>query len=655
MIRLLASIGALMLMSACGGGADNTHSARPALGPSTVSPSTGTLLPILNTANIQFFGSQQVATKSTVGFAILAKNNMQIESVRWQQTEGELLTILATNSQTIGFDVPSSGSYTLQAHVKLKNQNHTSTYTINFSAADNQRSANVRLDHTVTELGKVSLHLGDKANKLVASVQWTQTAGPQAQNPDIKDDFLFFDAPSVTQDEVINYRADITYDDGTSAFDDVLITVKNVDFTDDGLFLNSETVISEDIFAANQNSPFKQALQRCIYNNNIPARPDCSFSELPLLGMSTNGETPSVSDILDRTLVSHPWMAERFENYLTNSSVGLDMRNLLRAVSAVVISYDVRPSFYWVATGAIYLDANSFWQTPQERDTLNDVPDYRSNFGSDLQFKVFWRYTKNNDYYPATSYPKQNRTQRTFADVEASISWLMYHELAHANDFFPPSAWPYISTNLTPLDYFQSRGSSSDILDATYPLRSDEMHALAQVRYRNETATNLQKSYVGADIADFFEPDIAPSFYAYLTTREDFATLFERYMMLYRLDSHADIAIIDATDNDDFIVAWGQRNRITDIALRDRVSFVVQRVYPEITDVRESFTLLPEPIMMDTNLGWFDNLAISTDTSTDQNERTRSKAKTNLSTSEKHMRASLDGLDIHAGKPETSK
>ena len=93
--------------------------------------------------------------------------------------------------------------------------------------------------------------------------------------------------------------------------------------------------------------------------------------------------TPDIEDILNRTLVSHQWM-KRFEQYLRDSVVGQDMLNLLRGVTAVVISAEVRPSFYWAVTGAIYLDADN-WLTPVERDTLNEAPDYRAGFGAELQ------------------------------------------------------------------------------------------------------------------------------------------------------------------------------------------------------------------------------------------------------------------------------
>ena len=114
---------------------------------------------------------------------------------------------------------------------------------------------------------------------------------------------------------------------------------------------------------------------------------------------------------MSRVVVSHPWMGERFKAFLEQYDQNDDFKNLLRATTAIVISYDVRPSFYWAATGAIYLDPNYLWLTQAERDTINEAPDYRSGFGAELQFEMLWRYVKDNDY--ANQYfPLEQRVNR---------------------------------------------------------------------------------------------------------------------------------------------------------------------------------------------------------------------------------------------------
>lgn len=645
------------LIQGCGGSDSGSMAGTPSnpnyCNQSASVSSTGSLSPIIDNQVLQIFGNLQVETGGATGFAIIPKGALEVDNINWMQSAGPTLVFMASNSQTIGFDVQESGNYSLKVAVKMVGETSPTTYDIDFSAASGQNKATIRLDHTVTELGKVSLHIGIPENKVLQDVQWTQVAGPRVLNAEENEDFLFFDAPSVNQDSIVSYSANVTYSDGSTDNDDVIITVKNTDFEENGLFCGNDIIISEDLFAYQQDSPYKLALEQCVYNNKIPNPPICTFATLPMLGMETN--SPTIDDVLNRTLVSHKWMGDRFADYLQNSPAGQDILLLLRGVTAVVISYDVRPSFYWSATGAIYLDANNFWQTPSERDTLNDAPDYRANFGSDLKFSVYWRYTKNNEYYPKARIDKQDRINRDFSDVEASISWLMYHELAHANDFFPASSWASINTNITPLSYSRSNTTSSDTLVNNFPLRSDEMHSLAQVRFNNSTPTNIEKNYTGTDIEGFFSPDIAASFYSYYTEREDFATLVERYMMLYRLDSEADVAIIEGTTaSDEPLVVWGQRNRISDSSLEDRTVFAVNKVYPELEDVRTTLRTLPSPILMNRNQGWFENINISPSENNavdSQSVRRKLPLRKTYTLEQMEKLAQQDSSNIHKGKP----
>lgn len=637
---MLACIGCL---SGCGG--SDTQLPTPSSPPPDFSPapSTGDVSPIVEGNSAFVFGQTEAFVGDAVGFGIVAKKDEL--SVQWQQIAGPELKILANNSQGIGFDLHAAGQYTLVANI-TQSDGQTEGLTIDLSVSEAIRpEVQVRLDHAVTELGKVSLHAQSTTSKSIANIQWSQVAGPQIQQAQFQDAFAFFDAPSVDKDEIIVMRADVQFNDGTSASDDAIVTVVNVAFDTDGLFYTNDFIITADMHAYNPNSPWKAALESCVYNNQIPSRPNCSFNQLPLIGTQNN--SPTVQDILDRTLVSHPWMGDKFKAFLENSAAGPDMLLLLRGVTAVIISYDVRPSFYWVATGAIYLDARNFWESPQERDTLNDQPDFRSDFGNELGFSVFWRYTKDNQYYPSGNYPKETRTTRPFSDVEASISWLMYHELAHANDFFPPNSWQSVDMNTSPLDYFQNNGANSDVLTSLYPLRSDEMHALADVRFGGTTPTAVQRNYRGTDVETFFTPDIAPSFYAYYTIREDYATLVERFLMLYRLGAEADLAIIDGETNSDFNVVWGQRNRISTPALAERTAFAVTRVYPELGNITALQQQMPVARLMNPNNGWFGNLDLSP------------SSESNISTLQANFdmkqRAVLDQRRPHENRPRVPK
>ena len=602
-----------LILAACGGSSsDNSPNGRPTIPPPVETDIVGTIEPLMRVGNVSLFGDADMTTMGSYGFALIPDESTNIESVRWTQLSGPSLTILAPNSQTIGFDIREAGDYSLSANINTNSGTQTIQHSFSVQES-NLIQANVRLDHTVTERGKVSLRVGSLNGDITgASVTWTQTAGPRVLDfaqGETTPSFLTFNLPEVSNDEVIQIRANVTFADGTTAADTSIMTVKDANINDEAFLPSIGIVTSEDMFAFNANSPYKQALESCVYNN-VNAR-SCNFSQLPLIGQVH--DMPTVDDILDRTVVSHPWMGERFRGYLEQSAAGQDMLALLRGVTAVVISYDIRPSFYWTATGAIYLDARNFWGTAAERDTLNEAPDFRSNFGSTLQVGVFWRYVKDNQpYMPGQRFSINERESRTFEALEADISWLMYHELGHANDFFPPSLWPSLSMSTNPLAAFRANGTDSDSMIQSFPLTSAQLKDLAQVSFAGQDPNTAQRGYTGDDIQRFFEPDSASSYYSYLNEREDYATLFERFMMQYRLGASADVGIINTVDNPTFDVTWGQRDRFNDPKVQDRLRFTVNRVYPELGDIRSlQENELPSPVFLRSGVPWNSNIDLS--------------------------------------------
>lgn len=228
---------------------------------------------------------------------------------------------------------------------------------------------------------------------------------------------------------------------------------------------------------------------------------------------------------------------------------------------------------------------------------------------------------------------------RTFDDVEADITWLMYHELAHANDFFPQDVRTSIPLNTSPLGYFNNNDARSSAFSTQYPLRSQEMKSLADVRFRGNTANATQKTYTADDVELFFTPDDAAMFYSYLTTREDYATLFERFMMAYRFEAYADTAIMAKDNNPDFLVTWGQRNRIMEQRIQPRTLYSVENIYPELP-AQQILAEFPAARFMTPNTSWFDNLII-------ERQHKSIKSKTPGATSEL-----MEGLHhLHAGRP----
>ena len=593
-------IASLSLLAACGGSGSGDSSA----------PSTPSIPP-----TISISGPTNAVVGDAVDFAVASPTGHAIVDIDWQ-VSGVSQQPLSAHTQAIGFDVTSSGSFDIAVNVSLENGT-TLTDTITLQTNESTAPlAALRLGHEASEGGRVSLRV-DTVNTqalTISNITWQQTSGPIVNNFNFDEgDYshsIYFQAPRVSNDTIIEIESTVTLSNGEVLTDSAQVLVKNIDINNSGFFVDDETSIPETVSAHMQpyraDSPYASALVDCVYNNQVSN--SCTFSQLPLIGQVT--ESPTIDDILDRTYVSHPWMGDAFRTYLETSATRDDMLKLLRATNAIVISYDIRPSFYWVATGAIYLDANNFWRTPQERDTLNTRPDYRSGFGSELDFTTSWRYVKNGAYYfPNISTANvADRLPRDVSDVEAALSYLLYHELAHANDFFDYTEWQQLSNSASPLSSYDDSSPISTGLTTSLPLTSSQLHALAEIRYGGATASSAQRNYTALQVANWFEDDGAVAFYSYFTEREDLAMLFERFMMLYRLEAEADVGVFtrETMEDGSFIPTWAQRNRVNDDNVTMRVDYVLSRILPEL-DVPAIQASLPSPYLLPNDITWRDS------------------------------------------------
>lgn len=392
----IVSIFNLVLITGCGGGGSaSTPSSPDTPSPPTPPPPTGQPLD----ERINMISPTLVTTNQPVGLVAMVTNGAEIVKSKWVQTAGPSTGFLAGNSQVIGFDVKEVGDYRF-TYTGTDSGGNTTEQEVTFVAeeSDSSTTAQIRLDHAVTERGKVSLRADSSNPQVRFALTWRQISGPTIPTSALtpQDNFLFFNAPSVTKDELLQFEAVLTFEDGTQDTDAVYVLVKNTEINSSGFFPDAASrIVSEDVYAFNAQGQYANVLVGCVYNNLI--NESCTFGNLPIIAQSATN--PTIDDIMDRVVVSHDWMAERFRQYLETSPVSADMIRLLKAVTAIVIAVNVRPSFYWAATGAIYLDPDKFWITPQERDTLNDAPDFRSSFGGELQFIMPWRYVKDGENY----------------------------------------------------------------------------------------------------------------------------------------------------------------------------------------------------------------------------------------------------------------
>jgi len=322
---------------------------------------------------------------------------------------------------------------------------------------------------------------------------------------------------------------------------------------------------------------------------------------LPLIGMVT--EDPSVDEIMQRVLVSHPWMGSRFREIL--EKMPAEMLLMMRGVTAIVISYDIRPSKHSIYSGAIYLDPNVMWLTREERDVIDDTPDFRSGYGAELQFDFLRRYVISNT--DIRSLPRDIDT------ISLRVASLLFHVLAHANNLISPADIDLLDRFL-PIHLALTGVSTSSRLSATYPLQSSTLEALAAVSFLGELSSAVQQESTAADLGAQFAADYASDYFNYTSEFEDFAMIFEEAMMFHSFGVQKDVAFTQAGGSrcGDYIVEWGQRNRLADPAVHARANFVVAELLPEYAAaVENTLASMPGVVSMTTGLSWCSNINLN--------------------------------------------
>src|SRR5690625_5805632 len=100
---------------------------------------------------------------------------------------------------------------------------------------------------------------------------------------------------------------------------------------------------------------------------------------------------------------------------------------------------------------------------------------------------------------------------------------LLFHELAHANDFIPPAQIPHLNPDNTVLEAavaLEDDGISAQLYNDR-PLQSEMLFGLAQVMYVGESASAAQRALTAEEVGLEFANDAATDPYAYSTRAEE--------------------------------------------------------------------------------------------------------------------------------------
>jgi hypothetical protein len=556
------------------------------------------------------------------GGAVVAGCSGALTDVAWTQTGGPPLdtarNLLAARSQAISFEPPAAGTYTLRVDFRDATgsaRNATVAVVVTDPATPSRVTA--RVDHAVRAGGKVSLRAWPAAAP-GDTLTWQQLEGPAVTLDTSDPNRVLFTAPQVDRDTLLRFRVNLRTGTGATDSDDVLVLVERyAQAPSDPNYAFGDFHVAR-VYPYKPAGRYAAALARCVYDAQLQwqgaGKNTCSLATLPFLHQDTGGAQPTVAQIMDRVLVSHDWMGEVFEQFIARADLA-DVRRLLNGVTAIVIGAQVRPSFYYGLIGAIYLDADNFWLTPEQRDAINEAPDFRSDFDRDLAYSGLWRYVV--DHHNAfLFFPPTSRLSRSLDYLVFEAGWLLYHELAHAGDFLPPAVRSALDPTRTVWDNvgprYAQRQLPSDLLDQQLPLTSAVMRGLAQVKFFGAIADATQRSYTPQQVAGFFSADVATDEYNYSTTREDIAMLFEEFMMFQRHGARRDVAITDkigpGTTGDTLIVRWGQRGRAAEAAVRPRVKLALRHIAPWIDEALVD--ALPAPLAMRAGESWNANLVL---------------------------------------------
>ncbi|NAW67517.1 hypothetical protein [Photobacterium halotolerans] len=331
----------------------------------------------------------------------------------------------------------------------------------------------------------------------------------------------------------------------------------------------------------------------------------CQMQDIAPLGYDIQGDlTPD--DIAQRLLVSHHWMGDSFMDVVRD--LPQDVLNLFRPLNVIVLSFDIRPSFYHTDTAGIYIDPRYLWRNQAEWNDIYQQQDYRSGFAESLPFLAMQRYVYSNGSYVtySNSFDVNNNYWRSKSEIAPGLFNLLVHELAHANDFLPPD-------QLSVLDVSTSIGKNIKLITGNWIQTSlQQAHALS--------AGSLQlmaESYFGGALASTsmspeqagsaFEPDGAADFYGYYTGAEDVAMLFEAYMMWREYGAVSDVAFVSSPafanySCDDLIIGWGQRNRLAQKEVVPRARLVSESLLQQ--DLSAEFAAIASSIPVDLPYGY---------------------------------------------------
>lgn len=536
-----------------------------------------------------------------VGFLAVHSQSQQADHYQWSISSANAaqVVISAAHQPASSFVFKSPGNYQVKFTAYQRNSYHqltpvkTTTYQV--KVVDNKAPiANLKVDRAARSGGSTSVYFD--TGTLLNSDEWDihQVSGPPAtitKHPTKALAQILL--PRTDHDQVIKIEASLRSNPQVKDAAYILLQPSHASlspyFCDDSS--RSEYCLPTGLlshhYAYRADSRVADMLAQCVMSYQLNDKGICNLAYLPFIGQVTT--SPSIDDIMDRVVVSEDWMGENFEQFLISFDHHDDFKRLLRSATAIVISDDIDRAFYWSGTGALYLSAESLWLTPEQRDRLTQTINDRTELKSPVKFLVDYEYEKdgqnvvfNPDYLPS----RERYQGRSLQAMGLPLASLLYHELAHANDAVSMAQLKATDqysveqlASIAPYDLV-SKTTPSQLLAMSYPLKDPQLFELAQVCY-GQAEPSVVQSLSAEQVADRLFSDVANDGQGYYSASEDLALMFEEAMMLTRFGVNRHLRVMEIQSGQPITIR-GQKNRIADPLLHDRVSFIMSQILPEV-------------------------------------------------------------------------
>jgi hypothetical protein len=324
------------------------------------------------------------------------------------------------------------------------------------------------------------------------------------------------------------------------------------------------------LYAANSDSPKVNAMLACALDKSGR---NCSPSKLPFIGMEN--EVITAKSIFDRTLVSHHFMASTFKSFLEN----LKNENLLHmfsSVAGVVITDEISSSFYTTRTGMIYINANFIWKNLTERSQLKFKEDTRGEPSPNKTIEMYHSYYKNGVKYNSGLFSR-NRTQKEISNL---LTRVLYHELAHTMDYFPPKKNNEIrNSNETYLDIAEEKFKNSRLSsDSLGYAEGDAVYFYAIYYFYNDVVEGKIPQMNSSSFMSEFNHNNGITLYSYSTKREHLAMLIEAYMMTH-IDGYQECNRGYEKKENKWTNFWSQKNRVLQDSVNNEAKKAISLIF----------------------------------------------------------------------------